>query len=269
MKVDVVFLTRNSVNPYFTKCLDSLYRNVDVNRLLVIDEGSTDGTLERLSKYPNVHIYQVKGGRAVARQKGIELVETDWHLHLDSDVVLCDRWQEKAERHIDDDVGAIWGVGIPMNPHVFNWVVPMRYVRRMDVPSLMIRNARRRGGTHDTLLRTGVVKDIKIPSDLHIYEDWYIKRHVENKGYRFLTVKEPYCYHYSNPIFSNEICRQIAMLDKKYGIQSFLLTARNLFLAPAKCCAILLLTRDRIAMKSQWDFYWRVFKARMSLELAY
>lgn len=77
MKVDVIFLTRNSLNPHLGECLDSLYKNVNVNRLLVMDEGSTDGTLELLSKYPNVHIQQVSGGRAVARQKGIETVETD------------------------------------------------------------------------------------------------------------------------------------------------------------------------------------------------
>jgi glycosyltransferase involved in cell wall biosynthesis len=232
-----------------------------------MDEGSTDGTLELLSKYPNVHIQQVSGGRAVARQKGIETVETDWHLHLDSDVVLCDGWQEKAERLIADDVGAIWGVDIPMNPHVLNRVIPMRYVRGMDIPSLMIRNARIRGGTHDTLVRTTLVKDINIPPDLHIFEDWYIKRHIEKKSYRFLTVIEPYCYHYSNPNFSPQVCRQIATLHKKYNIQSFSTTTKYFLLAPAKCLAILLLTQDQIAMKNQWSFYWRVFKARLGLEL--
>lgn len=269
MKCDVVFLTKNSNRPVLHDCLRALYANVNVNRLLVIDEGSKDDTLAVVSAYPDVEIHQTKGGRAVARQRGIDIVETEWHMHLDSDIVLCDDWQVKAEKLIADDVGAIWGCDIPANPRILHRVIPMQFVRRLDVPGLMIRNAMmwNRGNTNDTLIRTEVVKDIRIPSDLHVFEDWFIRKHIEDKGYRFVLAREPFCLHYSEPSFSYESCAQIASLQKKYGRQSFLTTAKYFLLGPAKCAAILMLTRDREAARDQWHYYWRVFKARLKLEV--
>ena len=72
-KVDVVFLTKNSMKPCLKECLDAVYANVPVGRLLVIDGGSTDGTLDVVKTYANcVVIDDVGGNRATARQKGIE-----------------------------------------------------------------------------------------------------------------------------------------------------------------------------------------------------
>ena len=80
--------------------------------------GSSDGTVEFLQRYPNVSIIDdSNGNRATARQKGIEAVDTEWHLHVDSDVILCQNWFAKASKLLSDDVGAIWGVAIPIEPH--------------------------------------------------------------------------------------------------------------------------------------------------------
>jgi len=56
MKVYVVLLTKNSNKPVLRLVLESLYKNVNVNRLIVVDGGSTDGTVELLSKYPKIEI---------------------------------------------------------------------------------------------------------------------------------------------------------------------------------------------------------------------
>ena len=78
MKVDVVLLTKNSNKPVLRLVLESLYKNVNVNRLIVVDSGSTDGTVELLSKYPRVEIhYDVNGTRATSREIVIKCVETE------------------------------------------------------------------------------------------------------------------------------------------------------------------------------------------------
>jgi len=86
MKVDVVVLTKNS-EPTLEKCLDSIYENVPVDRLIVIDGFSTDGTLSILrkyrEKYGNVVIVPESGTRAMARQRGIKLVKTEWFIFVD------------------------------------------------------------------------------------------------------------------------------------------------------------------------------------------
>ncbi|MEM3590703.1 MAG: glycosyltransferase family A protein [Candidatus Bathyarchaeia archaeon] len=139
MRVDVVLLTKNSLKPCLPECVKSIYDNVPVNRLIVVDGGSTDGTLEFLEKMPSVEIIDdSRGNRATARQKGIEAVETEWHLHVDSDVMLCRDWFAKASRYIQDDVGAIWGVAIPIEPHTFNIAYAMSKFYRMPIRDIPI-----------------------------------------------------------------------------------------------------------------------------------
>jgi glycosyltransferase involved in cell wall biosynthesis len=83
--VDVILLTKNSER-VLEGCLRSIYRNVPVARLIVIDNYSVDGTVDILrrfdDKYHNVLIIQDGGTRATARQKGITNVETEWFMFV-------------------------------------------------------------------------------------------------------------------------------------------------------------------------------------------
>jgi len=195
MKVDVVLVTKNSNSCYFKYVLDSLYRNVDVNRLIVVDGGSTDGTIEVLKRYPRVEIiYDTEGTRATAREIGIKCVETEWFLFLDSDVVLCKSWQRIAEKYIRDDVGAIQGYDVPVrSPEVEDYYYAITKLRRLFRREENILSWR--GFTGDVLIRTELVKDLKIPKYLHVFEDYYIKRHIERKGFKWVIPRDLYCYH--------------------------------------------------------------------------
>jgi glycosyltransferase involved in cell wall biosynthesis len=197
MKVDIVLLTKNSTKPCLKECVESIYQNVPVNRLIVVDGGSVDGTQELLQEYPNVEIIDDSAGtRATARQKGIEAVSTEWHIHVDSDVILSRDWFNKAWKLVDEDVGAVWGIAVPINEHFFNIDYAMSKFHRMEMKDMLVKQMRsERCMMHDTLVRTEAVKDIKIPKSLHVWEDDYIGRHIMHKGYKFLKVKEPYCLH--------------------------------------------------------------------------
>ncbi|MCD6095135.1 MAG: glycosyltransferase family 2 protein [Thermoprotei archaeon] len=198
MKVDVVLLTKNSNKPVLRLVLESLYKNVNVNRLIVVDGGSTDGTVELLSKYPRVEIhYDANGTRATSREIGIKCVETEWFLFLDSDVVLCKNWQRIAEKYIRDDVGAVQGRDVPVrSPEIQDYFYAISRLKELiKVKSGLGMDANARGFTGDVLIRTELVKDIKIPKFLHIYEDYYIKRYIERKGFKWVIPKDLYCYH--------------------------------------------------------------------------
>ncbi len=189
--VDVVLLTKNSER-LLEKCLESVYENVLVNQLIAIDGYSTDGTLEILDrfnrKYGNVTILLDHGTRATARERGIGFVSTDWFLFVDSDVILSRNWYEKALMHIDDGVGAVWGTEV--------WST----IQNLTMLKIFLRVTRRifdlRGGTHDTLVRTKLVKDIQIPKNLHVFEDAYIMGWISKKGYRVVASYSPYCIHF-------------------------------------------------------------------------
>jgi len=190
-KVDIVVLTKNS-DTHLRECLESVYANVPVNHLIVVDTYSTDKTLEILSefekKHGNVLVVQDKGTRATARHKGLRRVVTPWFMFVDSDVVLCKNWFEKASRYMQDDAGAIWGIEV--------WST----IHNPTLLKLFLRITRKifdaRGGTHDTLIRLDAVKDMHLPSNLHVFEDAYIKEWIAKKGYKVIACYDPYCIHY-------------------------------------------------------------------------
>ena len=193
-KVDVVVLTKNSERT-LEKCLDSIYKTIPINRLIIVDGYSTDSTLKIIEKfekkYGNVILLMDNGTRGSARMKGIKEVGTEWFVFVDSDVVLCDRWFEKAKKFVEDDVGAVWGTEI--------W----EGIQNPTVLRLFLRVTRKifdsRGGTHDLLVRYEALKDINIPSRLHVFEDAFIKEWIEKKGYRVVATYDPYCIHYRPP----------------------------------------------------------------------
>ena len=190
--VDVVLLTLNS-DRKLQQCLESVYQNVPVNRLIAVDGGSTDKTLQILdqfsSKYSNVQVIMDKNGtRATARQRGIENVTAEWFIFVDSDVVLCKDWYRKAKTIIDTNVGAVWGI------EVWSTISNPKTLKMFLLVTRKIFDLR--GGTHDTLIRTQTVKGIKIPRDLHVFEDAYIKDHISHKGYRVVACYDPFCIHY-------------------------------------------------------------------------
>jgi len=189
--VDVVILTKNSER-LLKECIDSVYRNVPVNSLIVVDGYSGDRTMQIVKefqeRYGNVVFVQDGGTRGRARQKAMEEVKSDWFMFVDSDVILSKGWFAKAERLIRDDVGAVWGIEI--------WSV----LRKMRVLGLFERVTlkifEKRGGTHDLLVRRKAVEGIEVPSHLHTYEDAYIKSWISRNGYKVLGVYEPYCFHF-------------------------------------------------------------------------
>lgn len=189
--MDVVVLTKNSER-ILEKCFNSIYENVPVNRLIVVDGCSTDSTLEIVQKfsgrYGNVVLIKDNGTRGSARLKGIREVGTEWFVFVDSDVALCDNWYTKAKHHVEKDVGAVWGTEV--------WAG----IRNPTVLKLFLKITRRifdmRGGTHDLLVRHETVKDISIPQHLHVFEDAFIKDWITKKGYRLVPTYDPFCIHY-------------------------------------------------------------------------
>ena len=113
--IDVVILTKNSEH-LLDRCLTSVYENVPVKNLIVVDGFSTDRTLKIVNKlneaHGNVTVLNVDGSRARAREKGLRQVSTEWFMFVDSDVILSRDWFRKAEKNVKSDVGAVWGVNI-------------------------------------------------------------------------------------------------------------------------------------------------------------
>ena len=194
--IDVVMLTKNSEH-LLEKCLASIYQNVPVNQMIVVDGFSTDRTLKILEavneRHGNVKVLSVNGTRARARERGIAEVTTEWFMFADSDILLSRDWFRKAKDNIERDVGAVWGVNIDVIPNV----VDKRILRLQTLVANECFSLR--GGTHDALIRRDLVADIRIPDELHTYEDAFIMNWIKDKGFKAVVGKGIYCLHYKPP----------------------------------------------------------------------
>lgn len=212
-RVDVVVLTKNSER-VLKKCLSSIFKNVPVSRLIIVDGYSSDSTAEIVQRfkdyYGNVVLLRDGGTRGSARLTGIREARTAWFLFVDSDVILSDRWYEKASNYVEPDVGAVWGTEV--------WAG----MRDKTVLGLFLRVTRRifemRGGTHDLLVRREAVKDIDIPEHLHVFEDALIKDWITRRGYRLVPTYTPFCIHYRPPsVWTLKGSRDLVVETLRYG----------------------------------------------------
>jgi glycosyltransferase involved in cell wall biosynthesis len=212
--IDVAILTMNS-GRMLKECINSVYENVPVKNLIIIDGYSTDSTADIVKefqeKYGNVNFVQEKGTRGSARQKAIQLVKSDWFMFVDSDVILSKNWFAEAKKIVKDDVGAIWGIEI--------WSVLKGSKLLKLFERVTIKIFEKRGGTHDLLVRRKTVEDIKIPYRLHTYEDGYIKDWIDKKGYKVLGVYEPYCIHFRpDEVWTTRKHVEFMVSDLKYAV---------------------------------------------------
>lgn len=266
--IDVVVLTKNSEqhSPLFKKCLETLYYRVPVNRLIAVDGFSTDQTIPILQTY-KAEIHQIPGNRAVARQYGIDQVDTEWFLFLDDDVVLAQNWFKKASRHMNNGIGLIWGWDRPIAPQARNRIKISYYLRRLDECSYLQRSFNNIGGTQDTLIRLEAVAGIKIPTDLHFFEDWYIKQYVLKQGFRTVAPRDLWCYHWYTPDDDRHNRTLFAQLAKKYQLESTAYVFFKMLLAFPKALGGFLLTGDWKMGVKQFRAYGYNFLAHLGLRL--
>lgn len=200
-QVDVVLLTKNSMKPCLNQCLLSVKREVPVCRLILVDGGSTDGTIEVCkAAFPRCEvIYDVRGNRATARQIGIDAVETDWFVFMDSDVILRSGWFQNIWKHTNRaGVGAIQGATYQRRESkIQDFDYAMRKIRGFlgGITYKPFLEPEHRGFTGDILIKTELVRDIQIPKILHFWEDHYIKKWIENKGFLWLRAYDAMCDH--------------------------------------------------------------------------
>lgn len=214
--IDVVLLTKNSQH-LLNKCLKSIYNNIPVNRLIIVDGFSNDKTLpiieEFRKKQDNIKILKTSGTRARARELGMSQVTTEYFAFIDSDVTLCRDWFKKAVTEMTSDVGAVWGINMDVIPNVKQkWFLLLESMIAREGFHL-------RGGTHDTLIRRNAIEGMKIPFELHAFEDAYIMKWIKKKGYKTKVGSDIYCLHYKPPTnWSPQNAIDQAIVEFKCGL---------------------------------------------------
>jgi len=216
VKSDFVMITKD--NKKLPIALKGLFRNKEfINKLILVDGSLNENAKilaeKSLAKVEIVYVKDVHGNRATARQKGIDLVETSLFAFVDSDVELPKNWYaDISEFFKSRKVGAVWGCALPVNPVRRQYQLAMARFYHTNPIQLAVQQGAQRGMLHDTMIRTELVKDIKIPVYLHVMEDHYVRRYIESKGYLWIATGKTCCWHHQTDITYNG-----AFLDAYYG----------------------------------------------------
>ena len=93
MNVSIVMPVYNQL--IFTKgCLESIRKHSEPAEIIVIDNGSSDGTKEFLAAYPDIIVItnDENRGFAGACNQGAKAAKGDWVVILNNDVIVSDGW---------------------------------------------------------------------------------------------------------------------------------------------------------------------------------
>lgn len=116
-RVSVVVLTKNSIAT-IQSCLDSLLnQTIKPREIILIDGGSTDGTLELVKEYPVVLIEENTHSIGHARNLGVQTARGDLIFFLDSDCYCVSKWIESMLPHFErDEVAGVAGRTVAWDP---------------------------------------------------------------------------------------------------------------------------------------------------------
>ncbi|MGK0219159.1 MAG: GT2 family glycosyltransferase [Planctomycetota bacterium] len=112
-RTTIVMISYNALS-MTQDCIESLRRNQDADwptELVVVDNGSTDGSAEWLAAQPDVELIAnaENRGAPAARNQALARGYGDWVCFLDNDIVVTEGWLERAHYHgaVDPRVGCI------------------------------------------------------------------------------------------------------------------------------------------------------------------
>lgn len=104
-----IAITTYNESEFIAKCLDSVVKWVD--EVVVVDNSSTDNTVEILKKYPQVKILHSINYPMfhLNKQKAIDACQSDWILQLDADEVVTPKLRDEILATISNtDFDGFW-----------------------------------------------------------------------------------------------------------------------------------------------------------------
>jgi glycosyltransferase involved in cell wall biosynthesis len=181
--MDYVIVTYNDIDT-IDATIKSIKKQENVNRLIVIASlRSSDGTLKFVQAHEDVDLVGTEDvGLAYARELAIQIVETEWFVFVDGDVVLSDTWIKEMYDNMQYceqfNLGAMFGY---------------LYRNEEQAEDLKVNCKTKvittRMFTHNTIIRTDAAKDWVPNEQINAYEDYLLTQHIIKKGYVVFNVR--------------------------------------------------------------------------------
>jgi len=200
---DIVIVTHNRLE-FTNRTLKHLHeRTRSPFRLIIVDNGSTDGTRDVLNAIPAPHkviLLPENKGLEVAKNVGLEQVETEFYVDSDNDILVPDLdgsdWLERLHYLINQYPRF---AAIAMRPQI---LVGVGAIFRSD-KEVVENNV---AGASMRIMRTELVRKVGAWRDrfTNDSEEWHISGELQKAGFKVGYARDLFCYH----LFGN---------DRKWG----------------------------------------------------
>lgn len=188
---------------YLAKCIDSiLNQNTSLTyELIVVDDGSTDGSaaiLERYADGPDVNVVRVKnGGVAFARNEGIRRARGKYLMFVDADDYLPpDCVEALLAPAIRDDVdivqGSYWIVDVE------NKVQRTQVFDEIAAPRADPERTALSGYPWGKVIKRDLFRNVIFPESME-YEDTIVALILLPLAHGYISLKQPVYYYRENP----------------------------------------------------------------------
>ena len=197
LKLSIIVPVYN-VLPYIRKCIDSLLaQTIGDFEIILIDDGSTDGTADVLKEYAHNYPEKIQlkrvenGGQGRARNIGIEMAHGEFLGFIDSDDWIDQDMYKKLY-----DKSMLSGADVV----VCEWLAVYPDGKEELLPACVQEHwLASAGSASNKMFRRSLVGDVKFPSGLW-YEDFYFSTMLMLKANAIEYVLEPLYMYRQSPV---------------------------------------------------------------------
>lgn len=121
---------------FIKQCIDNIIQDMHVDdEIIVVDNGSTDNTLQIVKQYKQIEILKFPGLTISAlRNRGANIAKGDILAFIDSDCVLCDGWRKSVDLVMKNRKISATGSRYDI-PQFAKWIEKAWYSKRRKKPS--------------------------------------------------------------------------------------------------------------------------------------
>lgn len=224
-----------NASAYIERCLESIRRQVFQNyEVIVIDDGSTDDSSQKISKYVDAderfnYYYQKNAGVSSARNNGISRARGKWLMFVDADDWIDDKFCElmisSAEEN-DLDVIQCRRVDVKEDGQFPQNVSQLEYLFITTFHNFIPTEENFYGTCWGFLYKSEIGKKVMFDASINFTEDALYTIEVMSRSSKIGIINE-YLYYYN--LMQHDSLSQGTYTEKKYSIIESRMRQMNLF----------------------------------------